>query len=185
MHFPYYLIPLSTQYLMKVSIHVSRDAALICRLNREVHNHHYESHPDVFKPYDVDTFLPWYEEMLAKDTTLALVAFYKNEPVGYALLFIKKITYSPFVKDSFSSIHIDQMGVNESFRGKGIGKKLMEEVRNIAKERGVSRIQLSVWSDNAQARRFYENLGFEPYLVYMEKKVILNSEFRKVDRVTS
>jgi ribosomal protein S18 acetylase RimI-like enzyme len=45
----------------------------------------------------------------------------------------------------------------------------MEEVKNIAKERGVSRIQLSVWSDNGQARRFYESLGFEPYLVYMEK----------------
>lgn len=155
---------------MEISIKKSKDAALLCRLNEEVHNLHYSAHPDVFKPYDFDAFLLWYEEMLAKDTTLALVAFYKGEAIAYALLFIKKITSNPFVKNSFSSIHIDQMGVNESFRGKGIGKKLMEEVRTIAKEKGVSRIQLSVWSDNGQARRFYESLDFETYLVYMEKR---------------
>ena len=52
------------------------------------------------------------------------------------------------------------MGVIESCRGRGIGKALMGATLQAAKERGFTRIELSVRVDNPRAKRLYEQFGF-------------------------
>ena len=58
------------------------------------------------------------------------------------------------------------MYVDPEFRGKGIAKKLLQEVINRAKKiYGLSKIILSVTTPQTHALRFYENLGFVKYAV--------------------
>ena len=55
------------------------------------------------------------------------------------------------------------MGVAAQYRGRGLGQKLWEEVRDAAVALGVERIVLNVWAFNTTARRFYEKIGFTSF----------------------
>ena len=53
------------------------------------------------------------------------------------------------------------LAVEKSFRKKGIGKSLMDELEKRLKEKGCLRCYLLVTRDNLEAIQFYENLGWE------------------------
>jgi RimJ/RimL family protein N-acetyltransferase len=53
------------------------------------------------------------------------------------------------------------MGVRAAFRGRGIGKALMEATLAGARRCGFTRVELTVRVDNARARRLYERVGFK------------------------
>ena len=67
-----------------------------------------------------------------------------------------------------TTLYIDDICVDESSRGKGIGKALFEYVRTFALERGCYNITLHVWECNPGARAFYESLGLSPQYTSME-----------------
>ena len=46
------------------------------------------------------------------------------------------------------------------WRGRGIGRRLLEAIAGIAKERGCCKVTLEVQENNAPARRLYESVGF-------------------------
>jgi len=52
------------------------------------------------------------------------------------------------------------MGLAPDFRGRGIGKQLLQEGIRRAFENGLSRIELEVFSTNSAAIRLYESCGF-------------------------
>ena len=52
------------------------------------------------------------------------------------------------------------MGVISEYRGKGIGRALMQATLAAAKASGIRRIELMVRVDNKPARRLYESFGF-------------------------
>ena len=55
------------------------------------------------------------------------------------------------------------MGVIKSFRGKGVGEKLLLATINHAGKIGIKRINLEVRSDNENAIGLYKKLGFKEY----------------------
>lgn len=71
-------------------------------------------------------------------------------------------------------IHINQIAVNSSFNGKGIGKKLMIKIEEEAIRRGVDVIDLFVMESNEVAMKMYEGLSFETEKRYMIKKLKVN-----------
>lgn len=52
------------------------------------------------------------------------------------------------------------MGVIGEYRGKGIGRALMQATLAAARTRGIRRIELTVRVDNEPAKRLYESFGF-------------------------
>jgi ribosomal protein S18 acetylase RimI-like enzyme len=56
---------------------------------------------------------------------------------------------------------IEGVRVASSQRGTGLGKKMIEAVVAIARERGCAQVQLTTNKVRADAQRFYEQLGFE------------------------
>jgi len=57
---------------------------------------------------------------------------------------------------------INELWVNKHFRSKGIGQKVIEEIRKIGKEKGWQRIDVSAPSDEKWNRSFdfYQQNGF-------------------------
>lgn len=53
--------------------------------------------------------------------------------------------------------------VHASFRQKGIARKLLDEILQYARETEIMQEQLTVNTQNARARNFYQKLGFVTY----------------------
>jgi ribosomal protein S18 acetylase RimI-like enzyme len=57
-------------------------------------------------------------------------------------------------------VEVPMLIVAESHRRAGVGKLLMEEVRNVASDNDASQIELVATRANLTAREFYRSLGF-------------------------
>jgi GNAT superfamily N-acetyltransferase/acyl carrier protein len=68
-----------------------------------------------------------------------------------------------------NSLLLENIFVDEKFRGKGIGKKLITLTKNKAKETGFNSLSLIVFADNKNAQYLYKHCGFE-----VESRVELN-----------
>jgi GNAT superfamily N-acetyltransferase len=86
-----------------------------------------------------------------------VLAYWAGEPVGFALYFHN---YSTFV--ARPGIYLEDLFVEPTHRGKGIGKALLIHVAKIAVERGCGRFQWAVLDWNTPAIDFYRSLGAEP-----------------------
>jgi GNAT superfamily N-acetyltransferase len=71
------------------------------------------------------------------------------------------------------SAWIEDMVVHEKFRGQGVGKLLLDQVRKWAISKGAGRIQLLADADNAPALDFYQHLDWQPTRLFAWKKVLL------------
>jgi hypothetical protein len=70
--------------------------------------------------------------------------------------------------------------VLKGFRGMGIGTEMMGLAAEMARERGVERLHLSVFSSNTRAIGFYGRLGFETEGV-LKKQFVIDGKY--VDEV--
>ena len=52
------------------------------------------------------------------------------------------------------------MGVRSEWRGQGIGRRLLNSCLALAKNAGIEKVELEVFSDNIAAVRLYESFGF-------------------------
>lgn len=96
------------------------------------------------------------------------VAVDENDSVmGYAFCIKKKQPFSTNMV-SFDSLFIDDLCVDQNIRGKHVGQKIFEHVKEEAKKMGCYEVTLNVWEGNDTARRFYEKMGMVPKETQME-----------------
>jgi len=70
-------------------------------------------------------------------------------------------------------VYIGAFGIKKSHQGRGIGKKIMQELIGELKVDGVRRIELKVEADNNRAINLYRKLGFVEegtHRKYMKRK---------------
>ncbi len=110
------------------------------------------------KPLDPDVRARLIPGLQRHPTTLIFLAFEDEQPVGVAVCFIG---FSTFAAKPLINIH-DCM-VLSSFRGKSVGRRLLEAVEVKAREFGCCKLTLEVMDNNDRALRAYEAAGFSPY----------------------
>jgi len=67
---------------------------------------------------------------------------------------------------------LEDVIVRREYRGRGLGKQLIEHVLNWAKQRGMERVTLLADRDNRPALDFYSKQGFEPsHMTVMRRKL--------------
>lgn len=66
---------------------------------------------------------------------------------------------------------VSELIVDQNLRGGGVGKLLMAQMEQYLKSLGCEYIKLQVFAYNDGAKRFYDNMGYEPVLIDMLKKV--------------
>ena len=83
-----------------------------------------------------------------------LMAFYANEPIGYALFY-----------ENFSSfrgqrgVYLEDLYVKPAYRGRKIGEAFLRKLAQIARSRNFRRIDFMVLDWNETAIKFYKKLG--------------------------
>ncbi|MCE9559017.1 MAG: GNAT family N-acetyltransferase [Armatimonadetes bacterium] len=83
-----------------------------------------------------------------------LIAEFHGVPVGFALYFH---TYSTFL--TRPGIYLEDIYVQPSFRGKGLGKALLKHIAAQAVRSGYGRMEWSVLDWNTPSIEFYESIG--------------------------
>lgn len=130
------------------------DAESLVHLIKEVE----ESNFMLFEPGErkatPEQFRKRMESMEADNTSAHFVAEENGNLVGY--LFV--IGGNPI--RARHSVNI-VAGVSESYRGKGVGTKLFQELHHWAVEKDIHRLQLTVMEHNHAAIQLYTKMGFE------------------------
>lgn len=67
--------------------------------------------------------------------------------------------------------YITDLIVLDAFRGKGIGRRLLEEAEALAASRGARHFRVGVLSANRDAHRVYRAAGFRDYEITLTKEI--------------
>ncbi|MBI3580140.1 MAG: GNAT family N-acetyltransferase [Ignavibacteriales bacterium] len=86
-----------------------------------------------------------------------IIARWDGQPAGFALFFHSISTFL-----GRPGIYLEDLFVNPSMRGKGIGKALLIYLAQLAKERKCGRLEWAVLNWNEPAINFYKSLGAKP-----------------------
>lgn len=85
----------------------------------------------------------------------AMLAEWRGEVAGYVAWYP---IFSPF-KGSRVFL-VENLWVEETARGSGSGRALLQALARKAQQQGIPRLELNVRADNESTRRFYSKLGF-------------------------
>lgn len=155
---------------MEIKISETKDYELLAALNKEVQELHHSLYPNIFKPYNQEDVTSFFKEILKQSTTKAFTAYVGKEAAGYILLFLKEVPENPF-QYSQRFILIDQIGVKNEYRKKGIGKLLLNKAFETAEEKQFKIIRLNHWTMNNDARSFFNKHGFNYFNENMHKSI--------------
>ena len=86
----------------------------------------------------------------------ALVAEWEGEPAGYAIFFEFFSTWT-----GRAGMFLEDLYVRPQFRGKGIGKAVLEHIAGIARAEGCFGMKWEVLDWNRPAIEFYRSIGAE------------------------
>ena len=152
---------------MEIRLAQAQDCKDIVALLAQIGQLHLQGRPDIFRPDTLKYDVAAVEAMLDDPQRPIFVAAEKGKVYGYAFCICKEVTHHPVLADS-TELYIDDLCVDASARGMGIGTKLYKATVAMAKEMGLSRVTLNVWAFNEKALTFYEKCGMKVQRMIME-----------------
>lgn len=106
----------------------------------------------------------YFKRRIESERGIVLVAEVDGEVVGYMLSFIADYSY----RLPATIAEIENTFIREEFRGKRIGKKLAEETKRIAKEKGAKRLKVIATLKNTRGIEFYHSIGLKDFDLTLE-----------------
>ncbi|HMG68332.1 MAG TPA: GNAT family N-acetyltransferase [Chitinophagaceae bacterium] len=117
--------------------------------------------PDPNHYYDLDN-------MILDPGIEVVVAEYNKEIIasGYARIKVSK----PYLQHTHHA-YLGFMYVKPEYRGMGVNIKIIEKLKEFAKSKGITEIQLDVYNENERAIGAYEKAGFKKHMIRMRMPV--------------
>lgn len=142
------------------------DIPRIIDLLHQVNMVHHRLRPDLFKPH---TTKYSHNELAAimQTETQPIFVFDDGKVSGYVFCQIQEVRDDQLLQDR-KTLYIDDLCVDETARGKHIGRQLFDHVRDYARTIGCQSITLNVWEGNDAAMHFYQNLDMQVRKTCME-----------------
>jgi len=113
--------------------------------------------PDPISYYDIS-------ELIRTDDAEVIVVEYDSVVIASGYAKIKKANH--YLDHEFYA-YLGFMFTEPDFRGKGVNKLIVDELRNWSIAKGLKEIRLTVYDDNPAAIRAYEKVGFKRHLIEM------------------
>ena len=107
------------------------------------------------KPLSADVRAALIPGLQQHPTTLIFLAYQGSHAVGIAVCFVG---FSTFAARPLVNIH--DLAVLPDFRGRGVGRQLLEAVECKARAQGCCKLTLETQENNRRARRIYQAAGF-------------------------
>ena len=139
----------------------------IILLNDAVQKMHAKHHPEVFKyPVDAVEMENFFRDIISSENNFIFMAKISNLAVGYVWGAIQRKPDNVF-KYGQERMHIHQLSVEPDHRRKGVGRRLMYALDNVARENGISKFVLDSWEFNKESHTFFEQLGYSCFKINM------------------
>ena len=96
------------------------------------------------------------KDRINQNESFIFICFYKKEPAGFVQLY-----------ETFDSLNINKklilydLYVDKKYRKNGIGRKLMDKAKKLAKFKKIQNIELSTAKNNKKAQSLYESLDYK------------------------
>ena len=139
-------------------------------LRKQVNDIHVAGKPEVFKPGFGEELRDYIHEIWRDPEKEIIVADIDGKVCGFAIINHINRPENPFMKER-DFLDVDEFCVDKAYRRQGIASELIAFIKDYARERGFSRIELNMWEFNQDALAFYEVVGFETYRRFMEMKI--------------
>lgn len=97
-----------------------------------------------------------FEEALNSPELITMMMIEEEEAIGFANLMT---IFSVWAHGK--ALILDDLFLSGEYRGKGLGRNVMEFIENYAKENGYKRLQFQSESSNPNAHEFYTKLGYK------------------------
>jgi GNAT superfamily N-acetyltransferase len=112
-------------------------------------------------------------EMTTYNTYECIGAFDNDKLIGISGLWYSLRHYSG------KSVEPDHVIIDESYRGKNIGKQLFNWIYEYTKQKGYEVIELNTYTGNRKSHKFYYNEGFEIYGFHFVKTLKTQTTFKQ------
>lgn len=157
---------------MSLSVRYAKREELerVNELRRMVNELHAENRPDIFRPGFCEELQQHVYQVFEAQGSDVLVTCVDDTICGFAIVEYIDRPQSPYMC-ARRFYHIQEFGVDAAFRRCGVATALIDFCRSEAKRMQFERMELDVWAFNADAIKFYEAMGFQPYRNYMEVKI--------------
>ncbi len=148
-----------------------RDIPRIHELLKQVCGVHHDGRPDIFRR-GARKYTDEQLRILFMDSSRPVfVSVNENNTVeGYCFCIITEYRDHNIIHN-MKELYIDDLCVDETLRGTGVGHDLYEYVKAYARDEGCYHLTLNVWSCNPGAMAFYERQGLQ--VLKKEMEVIL------------
>lgn len=143
------------------------DITQIAEIFRQLHKKHYHMRPEYYNMPDIAYFEKSVAEMLEDKEKYLVVCDEGGKICGYAWYYIDEVRENELRK-ACRRCFAEQLAVDESCQGHGVGKALVTYIKNAAREHNCFSIELGVWYDNYDAVDFYAAAGFTPRIYKLE-----------------
>jgi len=147
------------------------DLTVVVALVRELQTHEARYHDRMLHPTAInDSYVAWLLSDCDRQQGQLIVAELARRVVGYAAVFARVPNESRDEID-YAYALIQDLAVAEKYRGRGIGRQLLKSCEAYARNAGASWLRIAALADNSGARALYENFGFSPHIVELEKSL--------------
>ena len=149
---------------MIIRIAKLEDYEVIEALAKDVQKMHIKWRPDIYTLESNMIPKEFFKPIV--DNKTMYVAEEDNKVKGFIMYTEKEYNIDNQVKRT--TYAIDAIAVDKQYRGQGIGTKLIDKIKEIAKDNNVDAIELQVNAKNIAAKAMYEKYGFSDKSINME-----------------
>ena len=143
---------------MQIRNMILDDYKEVDRLMAQVHKIHVNGRPDLYIDVEHIYSFEQFKEMVENEDMITILAEEEENILG--ICFVSMRAKTGMVKRR--TAYMEDLCVDERYRGKGIGKDLFLYAKKMAVNMGAERLDLMVWEFNEDARKFYEKIGMKP-----------------------
>ena len=142
----------------------------------------YQSHRDAVMPAGLELLYAYrrFGEVLREDVTamlrtpsvLLFLAELAGEPVGYVSGYVENDPRRVLSRKGM----IGDWYVEESVRGRGVGRRLLEALEGAFRDQGCSIVEVSTWPFNTDTRAAFGALGFDEVQITYRRALLADAD---------
>lgn len=145
----------------------AEDALTLCELGQLLNSVHHAARPDIYAAptEDFSRDLPHWSGVFEKPNHVAFIAHVGDQPAAFITANLSASS-GPLMQPQ-NVVRIGSVCVAERFSGKGIGRALIQLVKDWGVAHDAQDLRLTVWPFNERAARMYAEFDFENRAVEM------------------